>query len=48
MFKKIEDSFSINTKTHNILALLQLLINILLISHIFACLWIFIGRLGMN
>ena len=48
MFKKIEDSFPISNKTHNMIALLQLALDIILVSHIFACLWVYIGRIGMN
>jgi len=41
---KIEETFSFNRRTLNMLSLAKLLIFILKISHAFACLWVFIGR----
>lgn len=41
---KIEETFSFNRRTLNMLSLAKLLLFILKVSHAFACIWVFIGR----
>lgn len=45
IIKKLEEMFFIDQSIHNILALLKLIFRIMLLSHIFACLWFYIGTL---
>ncbi|KAL4462587.1 hypothetical protein ABPG74_000417 [Tetrahymena malaccensis] len=43
IFRKFEDSFHLTPKTSNIISLVKLILNILFFSHIFGCIWLFIG-----
>ncbi|EAR99958.2 cation channel family protein (macronuclear) [Tetrahymena thermophila SB210] len=43
IFRKFEDSFHLTPKTSNIISLIKLILNILFFSHIFGCIWLFIG-----
>ena len=45
---KIEETFSFKRRTLNILSLFKLLLFILKVSHIFACVWLFLGRTNPN
>ncbi|EAR89993.2 cyclic nucleotide-binding domain protein (macronuclear) [Tetrahymena thermophila SB210] len=42
--KKVEDRLDLSPKKKNALSLFNLLVNVLFISHLFASIWIFIGR----
>ncbi|KAL4489861.1 hypothetical protein ABPG72_010760 [Tetrahymena utriculariae] len=42
--KKVEDRLDLSSKKKNVLSLFNLLVNVLFISHLFASVWIFIGR----
>ncbi|KAL4510860.1 hypothetical protein ABPG73_007938 [Tetrahymena malaccensis] len=42
--KKVEDRLDLSSKKKNALSLFNLFVNVLFISHVFASIWIFIGR----
>lgn len=46
--KKLEEMIFIDQSIHNILSLFKLIFRIILLSHIFACLWHYIGRISEN
>lgn len=48
IFKELEEMFIINQSVHNILSLFKLIFRIILLSHMFACLWFYIGTLNIE
>lgn len=46
MIKKIKDSFILDKKMQNVVELVNLIKNILLISHVFACIWIYVAKIS--
>ena len=48
IIKKLEEMFFIDQSVHNILSLVKLIFRIILLSHIFACLWFYIATLSPN
>ena len=46
--KQLEEMCFIDESTHNILSLFKLIFRIILLSHIFACLWYFIGTIYLE
>ena len=48
IIKKLEEMVIIDQSVHNILSLIKLIFRIILLSHIFACLWYYIGTLSPN
>ena len=45
IIKRLEEMFFIDQSVHNILSLFKLIFRIILLSHIFACLWFYVGTL---
>ncbi|EAR91776.2 cation channel family protein (macronuclear) [Tetrahymena thermophila SB210] len=46
IIKKLKQKFLLDRRAQNIIELINLLKNILLISHIFACIWLFVGLMS--
>jgi len=46
IMKKFEEIYNINKILKNIMRLIQLIATILFISHLFACMWIFLAKLS--
>ena len=44
MIKRLTDRLNLSSGKKNVLALITLFSNLLLISHLIACLWLFVGR----
>ena len=42
--KRLEQRFLLGPRARNVLQLLKLLLTILIISHIYACVWIYVAR----
>lgn len=43
MFKKIDEIFSMNNKISNLIEIMKLVYHVLLIAHLFSCVWIYIA-----
>lgn len=48
LLKNTKEMFFINQSVHHIISLINLIFRIILLSHIFACLWFYIGTLYPN
>ena len=46
IIKQLESLFLIDHSVHNVLALIKLMARIILLSHIFSCLWNFVGNIS--